>query len=131
MVTDWLFHLVSPLRAARRAVIPLGLLVVFAYLVLNGIYSERGYFNMKTKQQSVRQAEVELSILRGERMALEQRVNLLKGEAIGRDLLEEEARRALNIAHQDEVVVRMPPTAKSLYDAGKSSTTLGVFGKPN
>ena len=127
MVTDWLYHLASPLRAARRAVIPLGLLVVFGYLVLNGIYSERGYFNMQSKRESVRQAEIELSILREERLVLEQRVNLLKGEAIGRDLLEEEARRVLNVAHQDEVVVRMPPNAKILYgespagDSGRSN----------
>ncbi len=115
MVTDWLYHLAAPLRAARRAAIPFGLLIVFGYLVLNGIYSERGYFNMQSKQETVRQAEIELSILREERQILEQRVNLLKGGAIGRDLLEEEARRVLNVAHQDEVVVRMPPTANALY----------------
>ncbi len=134
MVTEWLFHLASPWRAVRRAAIPLGLIVFFCYLVLNGLYSERGYFNMQKRQVELGAAETELSILRDERMALEQRVDLLKGEAIGRDLLEEEARRVLNLAHRDEVVVRMPPTAETLYgdvgsdtggDGGISSRTGG------
>lgn len=129
MVTDWIYHLGSPLRAARRAAIPLGLLVVFGYLVLNGIYSERGYFNMQSKRESVRQAEIELSILRDERQALEQRVDLLKGEAIGRDLLEEEARRVLNVAHQDEVVVRMPPTVKALYGRDQTAEKHDILGR--
>ena len=101
MVTDMFFHLAAPLRAIRRAAIPLGLCVVFGYLVLNGIYSERGYFNMQNRQAELRHAEGELSLLRDERLALEQRVDLLNGAAIGRDLLEEEARRVLNVAHPD------------------------------
>lgn len=125
MVTEWLFHLASPLRAIRRAAIPLGLIAFFCYLVLNGLYSGRGYFNMQKRQVELSAAETELSILHDERLALEQRVDLLKGEAIGRDLLEEEVRRVLNLAHRDEVVVRMPPTAAALYVEGGRSADAG------
>ena len=117
MAADLLFHLAYPLRVLRRAAIPLALIVIFGYLVLNGIYSERGYFNMQKKQSALRQAEAELSVLQTERAGLEQQVDLLKDKAVGRDLLEEEARRVLNVAHQDEVIVRMPPTANRLFGA--------------
>jgi cell division protein FtsB len=129
MVTDLLFHLYAPLRALRRAVIPLGLLLIFGYLVLNATYSERGYFNMQKRQAELQKAEAELAMLHDERAALEHRVNLLKGEAVGRDLLEEEARRVLNVAHQDEIIVRMPPTADRLYGAEK--LTPGAGGTEN
>ena len=118
-MTDVLFHLAAPLRAIRRAAIPLGLIVVFAYLVLNAVYSERGYLNMQKRQAELEQEEGRLALLQAERHALEQKVNLLKGTAIGRDLLEEEARRVLNVAHQDEVVVQMPPIAGDLFGSNK------------
>ncbi|HKK28851.1 MAG TPA: septum formation initiator family protein [Alphaproteobacteria bacterium] len=121
---DWLYYLAFPLRAARRAVLPLGLLLIAAYFALNAVYSERGYLNMVEKADAVHQARFELDLLEQERHRLEQRVNLLKGEAIGRDLLEEEARRILNVAHRDEVVVQMPPTAHRLYRSGNPPDAL-------
>lgn len=118
-MSDLFSYLVYPVRVIRRAALPLGLCVVFGYLVLNGIYSERGYLNLQKNQDTLHQANGELDLLRDERRALEHRVTLLKGEAVGRDLLEEEARRVLNVAHTDEVVVPMPPTASGLYSAEK------------
>ena len=50
MVTDWIYHLGSPLRAARRAAIPLGLLVVFGYLVLNGSLYHNKIYTPKAQQ---------------------------------------------------------------------------------
>lgn len=126
MVTDLFSYLVYPVRVIRRAALPLGLCVIFGYLVLNGIYSERGYLNLQKNRETLRQANVELALLRDERLALEHRVSLLKGDAIGRDLLEEEARRVLNLAHPDEVVVRMPPTASGLYSAENPPSGTGA-----
>jgi cell division protein FtsB len=109
MVTDSLAHLAYPLRAARRAVLPVALIALAGYFALNVVYSERGYLSLQRKRVEVNQAEVDLAVLREERKALELKVNLLKGHAVGRDLLEEEARRVLNVAHPDDVVVRMVP----------------------
>lgn len=131
MVTDLFSYLVYPVRVIRRAVLPLGLCIVFGYLVLNGIYSERGYLNMQKHRETLHQANVELGLLRDERLALAHRVNLLKGEAIGRDLLEEEARRVLNLAHPDEVVVRMPPTANGLYRTENLPAGAGIVSGGN
>jgi cell division protein FtsB len=131
MVTDLFSYLVYPVRVICRAALPLGLCVVFGYLVLNGIYSERGYLNMQKNRDTLHQANGELALLRDERIALEHRVTLLKGEAVGRDLLEEEARRVLNLAHPDEVVVRMPPTASRLYSAENPPPSAGTTGSRN
>lgn len=131
MVSDLFSFLAYPVRLIRRAALPLGLCVVFGYLVLNGIYSERGYLNMQKNQETLRRAQGELALLRDERLALEHRVGLLKGEAVGRDLLEEEARRVLNLAHTDEVMVRMPPTASGLYGAENLPPGAGADGQRN
>jgi cell division protein FtsB len=112
MAIDWRFYLASPLRAARRALPPLGLFAIAIYFALNGIYGERGYLSTDKKQAALQDAEVELALLQEERMALELRVDLLNGRAIGRDLLEEEARRVLSVAHEDEVIVQMPRVVK-------------------
>ena len=118
MALDWRYHLSFPLRAARRAEVPLAMLAVWGYFVLNGYYSERGYVRTQERRVELAEARSDLGVLSAQRAALEHSVSLLNGRAVGRDLLEEEARRVLSLVHPDEVVVQLPPSADDLYGRG-------------
>jgi cell division protein FtsB len=121
MAFDWRYHLSFPLRAARRAVVPLAMLAVWGYFVLNGYYSERGYVRTQERREELALAKSDLAILSTQREALEHSVALLNGRAVGRDLLEEEARRVLSLVRPDEVVVQLPPSADDLYGKGTNA----------
>lgn len=122
MKFDWRYHLAFPLCAAQRAVVPLAMLAIWGYFALNGYYSERGYLRTQERYLELAEAQGELTILEAQRRELEHRVALLNGRAVGRDLLDEEARRVLSLAHPDEVVVQLPPSAATLYGTERNSS---------
>ena len=77
---------------------------VFLYFVFHVIYGNRGilaYFKLHSK---IDQATEELDIVRAERLELEHKVKSLKTESLDRDVLDEEARRALGLASEKEMV---------------------------
>tara|TARA_R110002096_G_scaffold16012_1_gene54766 strand:- start:561 stop:944 length:384 start_codon:yes stop_codon:yes gene_type:complete len=103
------FRIVQVFRVTRQALLPTIIALAALYFGLYAVFGPKGYGVLAEREKSLALATAELSLLEEERTALERRVGLLNGQAIDRDLLEEEVRRVLNRAHPDEVVVLMPP----------------------
>jgi cell division protein FtsB len=106
-------RLLSELRIrARQVLFPaFGVSAVF-YFAYHGINGDRGLLAWRSMQQEVAIARAELDRARGEREALEQRVELLYPESLDPDMLDESARRLLNYGLPDEVVILSDPARR-------------------
>jgi cell division protein FtsB len=77
----------------------------FSYHAFNGGY---GIYAKQTLEERVSVLEAKLAKVSGERMRLEQRVLLLHDGSIEKDMLDEHARRSLNLAQKDEIIILRP-----------------------
>ncbi len=74
----------------------------FGYHAFNGDY---GIYSKYRLEEQVALRQVELDRLTAERIKLEQRVQLMHDGTLEKDMLDEHARRALNLALPDEIVI--------------------------
>lgn len=107
------YRVVEVLRASRQAILPTIIALVALYFGLYAFVGPKGFRALAEQEQKLAEKAAALAIAEEEQAMLEQRVRLLNGKAIDRDLLEEEARRVLNRAHPDEVIVLMPAFANA------------------
>jgi len=90
--------------------------ITIAFLFYFGFHAWHGQYGINVKYQlegrlAVLQAE--LDTLRGQRLAMERRAQLLKDGSIERDMLDQQARYMLDLARPDEVVILLgrPPAS--------------------
>ncbi len=76
--------------------------VYFGYHAIQG---ENGVMAFLSLERRVVQAEVELAAAKAEEERLARRVELLRPRSLDRDMLDEQARLLLNLAHPDDIVV--------------------------
>ncbi len=84
---------------------PLTCALGLLYVAYHGAQGERGLLAWVERSAAVEQTRVEVDALAAERLRLEHRVSLLRTESLDLDLLEEQARRLLNVGHPDEHVL--------------------------
>lgn len=95
--------------AAVPPVLGLALLGFFAWHTLHG---SRGLIALGAIQEQIALAETELARLEEERTRMERRVNALRAEHLDGDALDERARRMLNMAAPDEIVLPYGPNER-------------------
>ena len=86
---------------------PLGTLAVLGYFgfhAFSGQYGVRAHLAFAAKE---RQLVDELTVLQERRERLEARVLLLRDGSMEQDMVEERARRTLNLAREDEVLIAL------------------------
>lgn len=97
------------LREIRRRARQIAPQVLFActvgYFAYHAVQGERGLLAYLHLQQELKQATAVESELAAQRAELEHRVKLLRPDSLDPDMLEERARKVLNYAREDEVVV--------------------------
>ncbi|PWC87821.1 septation ring formation regulator EzrA [Azospirillum sp. TSH100] len=84
---------------------------VVAYFAYYAVHGDRGLVAMKQIQGEIAQAEGVLNQLRTEREDMERRAQLLRGDGLDRDMLEERARLMLNFSNPRDVIVKLPKLA--------------------
>jgi len=92
-------------RRTGRLIVPAMTAVVLSYF---GYHVYHGEFGIDSKDRMRERAAVlegELETLSAERMALESRVRLMHDGTIDRDMLDEQARRSLNVSGPDELTI--------------------------
>lgn len=92
-------------RRTGRLIVPALTAVVLSYF---GYHVYHGEFGIDSKDRLRERAAVlqgELDTLRAERHALESRVRLMHDGTIDRDMLDEQARRSLNVSGPDELTI--------------------------
>ena len=92
-------------RRARLVVGPVLGISLVAYFAYHLVQGDRGMMAWMRLTQQVRAAKVTLASLETDRAKLERRVDLLRSEHLDSDMLDEQARRTLNLVAPNEIVI--------------------------
>ncbi|POR55190.1 MULTISPECIES: FtsB family cell division protein [Bosea] len=96
-------------RGVRSVLVTLALYLVsgavVSYFLFHAQHGARGLEARDTLQGTLRGMEAELAALTVERKSWEQRLSLVRDEAVDRDLLEEMARSTLGRVHKNDVIL--------------------------
>jgi cell division protein FtsB len=95
-------------RNTGRLIVPAITLVVLGYFGFHAWHGEYGIYSKYRLDERVAQLDRELESVRAVRTRLESRVRLLQDGTLEKDMLDEQARRSLNRANMDEVVILRP-----------------------
>ena len=80
-----------------------------SYFVWHAINGERGLKTSGEYERTIALLRAERDTVTSEREKWRRRIDLLRGDAIDKDLLEEEARLLLDRVHHGDLVVFLPP----------------------
>ena len=75
------------------------------YVGYQSVQGERGLLRWVERSAEAEKTRAEVAVLAEERRRLERRVSQLRAESLDLDLLDQEARRTLNLGHPDEEVI--------------------------
>ena len=89
------------------------------YVGYQSVQGERGLLGWIERSADVEKTRAEVAALAEERRKLERRVSQLRSESLDLDLLDQEARRLLNLGHPDEEVLFHDRPAQSGPDEGE------------
>ena len=98
-------------RNSGRLILPV---VCAAFLSYFGYHAYNGQYGINSKVQlDARRAELtaRLDKLHAERIHIERRANLLRDGSLEKDMLDEQARRALSVSKVDEVTILLDRSA--------------------
>ena len=99
-------------RNTGRLIIPS---LCVAFLAYFGFHAYHGEFGINSKYQLEAQTvalQGQLDAIKARRMELERRVRLMHEGSIEKDMLDEQARKALNLSQADEITIMLPVSAK-------------------
>jgi len=80
-----------------------------SFFFWHAVHGQRGLKAGEEYEQKLTQLKFERDLLKLQRLQLEHRLALIKGEKVDADILEDEVRKTLGRAHKNEVVVLTPP----------------------
>ncbi|AWK87057.1 FtsB family cell division protein [Azospirillum thermophilum] len=104
--------------ALRQAIGPAIGSCVVAYFAYYAIHGDRGLVAMQQIQNEIAQAESILKQVSAERELMERRAQLLRGDHLDLDMLDERARSMLNLSNPRDVIVTLP----KVYDQDEVAT---------
>jgi cell division protein FtsB len=78
------------------------------YFAWHAQHGERGLHAKIGYKIKAVQLELEIKALRAEKAQWERRVSLMRADSIDRDILEEQSRILLNVAHRNDIQVFLP-----------------------
>jgi cell division protein FtsB len=101
--------LLRELRRRVRQAIPQAIAAcMVAYFAYHAVQGERGLLAHQRLSQDVARAEQVAADIAARRLALEERVALLRPEGLDPDMLEERARFLLNYGYAEDKVIFLP-----------------------
>ncbi|MTJ84036.1 MAG: septum formation initiator family protein [Telmatospirillum sp.] len=95
-------------RRARHVIGPFIGLTAVVYFAYHTVQGDRGLLAWWRLTQEIKQAEETLAQLEETRDNLDHRAQLLRPEHLDADMLEERARKMLNMGRDDEVIILRP-----------------------
>ena len=94
-------------RNTGRLIVPAITAVFLAYFGFHAYHGEFGIYSRNAFEARTAELQGELDAVKAERIDLEHRVELLHDGTIEKDMLDEQARRALNLSHADEITIML------------------------
>jgi len=92
-------------RNTGALILPAITAVFLSYFGFHAFHGEYGIYSKYGLEERVAALQSNLDKVQSERVRLERRVQLLHDGTLERDMLDEHARRSLNLALTDEVVI--------------------------
>ena len=80
-----------------------------SFFFWHAVHGQRGLKAGEEYEQRLTQLKFERDLLKFQRLQIEHRLALIKGEKVDADILEDEVRKTLGRIHKNEVVVLMTP----------------------
>src|SRR5690606_36930260 len=90
-------------RHTNRLIVPVIAALVLSYFTFHAYHGEYGIYSMYQYEARAAALDKELRGISQTRMHLESRVALLQEGTMEKDMLDEHARRSLNLANVDEI----------------------------
>ena len=95
-------------RNTGRLIVP-GISALFlAYFGFHAYHGEFGIYSKYQLEERAVELQARLDVVRAARLELERRVQLLHDGTLEKDMLDEQARRALNLSQADEITIMLP-----------------------
>ncbi|MGB3897062.1 MAG: septum formation initiator family protein [Mesorhizobium sp.] len=98
-------------RNTGRLIIPALCAVFVSYFGYHAYHGEFGITSRYRLQAETADLQAQLDAVKARRMELERRVRLMHDGTIEKDMLDEQARGALNLSRTDEITIMLPATA--------------------
>jgi cell division protein FtsB len=95
-------------RNTGRLIVPSIAILFLAYFGFHAYHGEYGLYAKYRLEARAGDLEKQLAALTEQRELLEHRVALLHDGTLEKDMLDEQARRELNLAQEDEVIIYRP-----------------------
>jgi cell division protein FtsB len=89
----------------RPLLLPFFCLLIMGYFAYHAVEGDYGLFALGKLKEREALLEAELVKARGEREQMERHVRLMRPESLDRDMLDERAREALNMADAKDLVI--------------------------
>jgi cell division protein FtsB len=90
---------------AKPLLVPVCCLFVLSYFAYHAVEGEYGLFALGKLEARVASLEADLAAVRRRREALEAHVALMRPASLDRDMIDERARQALNMADAKDIVI--------------------------
>ena len=100
-------------RNTGRLIIPAVSALFLAYFGFHAYHGEFGIFSKYQLEARAAELNIELAKAKAQRVELERRVQLLHDGTLEKDMLDEQARRALNLSHADEITIMLDEPASN------------------
>lgn len=95
----------SAYKIPEKMIGPMFLGLAIFYLIFHVLSGERGVYALLKEDRKLEVLKAELVNLQAQRKELEHNVRLISSESLDLDMLDEQARRVLDNASQNEVVI--------------------------
>ncbi len=92
-------------RKTGRLIVPAISALFLAYFGFHAYHGEYGIYSKYRYEAQGVELQAKLDAARAQRMDVERRVQLLHDGTLEKDMLDEQARRALNLTQENEIVI--------------------------
>lgn len=93
----------------KPLLVPVCCLFVLGYFAYHAVEGDYGLFALGKLNERVAALETELDEVRSERKQMEAHVALMRPESVDKDMVDERARQALNMADAKDIVIFLDP----------------------
>ena len=90
-----------------RLIVPASSAAFLAYFGFHAYHGEFGIYSKYRFEARATELQAQLDVVKAERVELERRVQLLHDGTLEKDMLDEQARKALNLSHADEITIML------------------------
>ena len=92
-------------RNTGRLIVPAVSALFLAYFGFHAYHGEFGIYSKYLYEAQAVALQARLDAVKAQRVGMERRVQLLQDGTLEKDMLDEQARRALNLSKPDEIVI--------------------------